>query len=182
MALSLTDLRRLADAAGLKYFVDPNRNTLMFFVTGIFGRYQAVIMLPVEGQFLQFRTMDYLRCPQDHEHRDAVLRLMATLNYNLRMAKFGWDEDDGEIVVYADTWVVDGTVTEKQFARIMQVYFQIIDVNHARLAGCLETGQDPGEVSPSTPGALSDRLREALERLTGRGGKDAESDEEIEEL
>lgn len=190
MALTMTDLRKLADSAGLKYFLDPNRNALMLFVGGIFGRFQIVIMLHVEGQFLQFRTIGYLQCPQDSPNLTAVLRLLAGLDYKLRMVKFGWDESDGEIVVYADSWLMDGTFTQQQFERVMHLYFQNIDVSYPRLKAVIETGEDPGEVHPGKPGALSDMLREALERARGgdkgdegdKGKGDKKKDDEIDEL
>lgn len=187
MALSITDLRKLADTASLKYFLDPDQSALMAFVTGIFGRFQVVIMLHAEGQFLQFRTIGYLSCPRDHANLGEVLRLLTALDYQLRMVKFGWDEKDGEIVVYVDNWLMDASFTQQQFERVMRLFFRNIDLCYPRIKAVMDTGQDPGEVHPDKPGALSDQLREALQRLRrdqdDKAGKGAQKkDGEIDEL
>lgn len=164
MALTLAQLEKLVEGEGMRYFRDPTRDALMVGAKGIAGRYQIMILLELEGQFLQFRSMNYQYCPADHKHLKAVLEVLGGLNYRLRLAKFGWDESDGEIVVYADHWIMDGTVTPEQFSRILHNYLPAVDLSNPRIAETMETGEDPGELDPETI------LRIILEQA-GEGGE-----------
>jgi len=172
MALSMTELRRLTDAAGLKYFVDPNQNLLLVHVGGIFGSYQVILFNDLDGRFLQFRSLNLLSCSPSHPHLAAVLELLATLNFLKRYVKFGWSEENGEIVAYGDAWIMDGTLTDQQFQHMLHLYLQILDFGFARVQACLETGGDPGEPDPKKSGSLSDKLRKALKKKPPAGGKD----------
>jgi len=167
MTISIQDLRKLVDATGLRYFLDPSQDALLLQVTGIFGSYQMVLLSQLEGRFLQFRSVALLTLPPDHPHKAAVL---AGINFLKRHVKFGWNARSGEIVAYADTWVVDATVTQQQFQQALQLYFQIVDMAFARIQECMESGKDPGEFDPSSPGPLADKLRKALEGLASGGG------------
>jgi hypothetical protein len=169
MALKLAQLEKLVEGEGMRYFRDPTRDALMLGAKGIAGQYQFMILLELEGQFMQFRTINYQHCTADHKHLKAVLQVLGGLNYRLRLAKFGWDESDGEIVVYADHWIMDGTVTQEQFSRILHNYLPAVDLSNPRIAKTMETGTDPGELDPETI------LRMILEQA-GQGGE-GEGDE-----
>lgn len=161
MALTLAQLEKLVEAEGMRFFRDPTRDALMAGAKGIAGHYQFMILLELEGQFLQFRTVNYQYCKADHKHLKAVLEVLGGLNYRLRLAKFGWDESDGEIVVYADHWIMDGKVTQEQFSRILHNYLPAVDLSNPRIAKTIETGNDPGELDPETI------LRMILEQAEG---------------
>ncbi len=183
MAMTLDQLRKLADEEGFKYFLDPEREALMMGATGINGRYQFVLLLEVDGQFIQFRSINYLYCPVKHPHLLEVLKVLGELNYKLRLAKFGWDPRDGEIVAYADTWVMDNELTQSQFSRIVHNYLPAIDLNYKRIKTTMETGEDPGEFDPETaleqilgeemglPQELRDLIRQLQEEGKEEGGK-----------
>lgn len=168
MALTLAQLEKLVEGEDMRYFRDPTRDALMLGAKGISGRYQFVILLELEGQFLQFRTISYQTCTADHKHLKPVLQILGALNYRLRLAKFGWDESDGEIVVYADHWIMDGTVTQEQFSRILHNYLPAVDLSFLRIAKTMETGEDPGELDPAQI------LKMILEQVGGGGGDDDE--------
>jgi hypothetical protein len=182
--MNLDDLKKLAEGENLRYFVDPNRPTLMMGFGGFNGRYQVVVPLELDGRFLQFRTIGYHSCPQDHAHLEAVLRLLATLDYQLRLTKFGWDPSDGEIVAYADVWLEDGKITQKQFSEMVHCYVSAIDFNNTRIGRTIDTGTDPGELKPEDilagASGLPPDLRETLERLSGKKkDEDPEGPQEI---
>jgi hypothetical protein len=182
--MNLDELKKLATQAGLKYWVDPDRPVLMMRFSRLFGSFQVVVPLELDGRFLQFRTLEYQSCPSDHPHLEAVLRVLGGLNYRLRLTKFGWDPNDGEIVGYADLWLEDGTVTQKQFRAMLECLLSGIDVHYPRIAKTIETGTDPGDLSREeiakkleeklaqvagqASGQLPDPLREVLERLKGK--------------
>jgi hypothetical protein len=183
MALTLDQLRRLCDQAQFRYFVDPARPTLLANVDGLAGRYQFVMQLELDGQFLQFRTMSYAHCGPSHQHHGALLRLLGDLNYHLRFVKFGWDPSDGEVVAYADTWLMDAGLTQRQFDRILGTYLPSLDRNYARIAQVVQTGDDPGPIdvtellksADQSREGIADRLRKLL------GGKDKRAPQDVKE-
>lgn len=190
MALTLEELQTMVRQGGLKFYVDPDRPRLMFGITGPHGTYQCVISLEVDGKFLQLRSVRYLFCPPDHPHLTAVLRALGALNYDKRLVKFGWDPSDGEIVVYADLWLMDNKLTQEQWEQMLQNYLAVLDLGYRRLAQVLQTGQDPGEeeLGAVVQRLLGDRglpgpLRELLEELSKKlaaGQLPAEEPEEDE--
>ena len=150
MALTMAGLRKLLDGEGLKYFLHPDQPIVLMGVGALNGSYQIGLSLQNEGEFLQLRTLGYVRCPATHEHLATVLRTLAEINFRVRFVKFGWDPQDGEIMAYADMWVMDGTVTQAQFSRILANLIPTIDLNFPRIGRTMETGKDPG--GPELPG------------------------------
>ncbi len=143
MTYGMPQLRALLDAEGLRYYLTPDRDGAMLNLSGDNGKYQFLVLLEEEGEFLQFRSIEYHYCPRDHPHLDATLRVLGELNYRLRMMKFGWDPRDGEIAAYADLWIMDAEITGEQFQRMAQAYMAILDDESPRIAGVIATGRDP---------------------------------------
>jgi len=75
----------------------------------MFGTYEVTLTLQSDGEFLQFRTQGYASCPTDHPHFAKVLATLGHLNFQRRLTKFGWDPNDGEIMAFADVWLMDAT-------------------------------------------------------------------------
>jgi len=151
--MSFEQLKRLASDQGLKYFVAPDDPTLLMTFSGVFGTYQVVMKLELDGRFLQFRTVGYGLCPKSHPHCGAVLEVLGALDYLLRVTKWGWDPNDGEIVACADLWFEDAVVTPEQFQALLGAFLPAIDVGHHRIEVTMQTGIDPGlELPPPIPG------------------------------
>ncbi|HSH76075.1 MAG TPA: YbjN domain-containing protein [Longimicrobiales bacterium] len=180
--MTMDELQALVRGQDLKYFVDPDRDALLLGVRGLHASYRFVISLQVDGTFLQFRTIDYLQCGADHPHHALVLRVLAAINVEKRLVKFAWDASDGEIVAYADVWLEDGTLTERQFRRMLQNFMPTVDFAHERIRQTLESGRDPGEegiLEALTTGAsgLPPDLSALLEKLRkGESGEDEGDD------
>jgi hypothetical protein len=147
MALTLDELRRLADAVDFRYFIDPKSPTLLCSAQGRAGSYQFVMSLQIDGKFLQFRTLQYQRCAAGHAHLGAVLRVLAEINTQLRFIKFGWDASEGEILVFADVWLMDAGLTEQQFRRLLSNFLPAIDEQYPRISQTIATGRDPGPIA-----------------------------------
>jgi hypothetical protein len=161
MTMALDDLKRLLDGQGLKYFLAPDRPTAMLGMMGPSGPYQFVVKLEVDGRFLQFRTVALAYCPDGHEHLEAVLRVLAAVNTKVRLFKFAWDANDGEIVGYADVWLEDAVLSEAQFKRMLHNFVPVIDMNLSRIRAVIDGGEDPGELGGKTsglPGSMKDLL------------------------
>jgi hypothetical protein len=171
--MTFDDLKKLAEGEGLRYFVAPDRPMLLMGIGGLNGNYQIVAPLELDGRFLQFRPLGYASCPASHPNVEAVLRVLGDLNFKLRLTKFGWDPADGEIAAYADVWLEDGTLTQKQFAGILGLYVPGLDLNHPRIATTIESGVDPGEFRPEDilgrASGLPPKLQEALDRIAPKG-------------
>jgi hypothetical protein len=171
MALTRAELQKLVEAEGLRYFIDPSKDALMLGVQGLNGRYQFVIMLELDGTFLQMRTIGYHHCPTGHKHLLPVLQALLRMNYELRLLKIGWDATDGEIVAYADLWIMDAQVTHEQMSRMLHNYVPALDACYARIVQTLETGRDPGAQDPAAAvasmagGSVPAPLRKLLESL-----------------
>lgn len=144
MTVSIQQLQTLASGAGLKCFMAPDRPAMLMGFSGKFGSYQVVATTQLDGRFMQLRTMGYGSCPADHPHLGAVLKVIAELDYKLRLSKFAWDVSDGELLAYADLWVEDATITQAQFVAMLRAFIPAIDLAHPRLVKTVETGVDPG--------------------------------------
>ena len=181
MAMTIDRLKELCEGEDLKYFLAPDRPMVTMGFGGVNGRFQVVVPIELDGRFLQIRTVGYLHCPADHPHVNTVLTILGSLNYQLRMTKFGWDPEDGEITAFADVWIEDGDLTQKQFGALLKSMLPAIDLNHKRLSQAIETGEDPGEMKPSDilGSALPSKLRGLLEKIAagGSGDDDDEKDE-----
>jgi len=144
MAYTLPELRELLEAEGLRYYLIPDREGVMLTLSGSNGRFQFLILLEEDGEFLQFRSIEYLSCPGDHPNLDATLRVLGELNYRLRLMKFGWDPRDGEIAAYVDLWIMDAEITNGQFGRMAQGFMSILDEEFPRIKEAIDSGTGPG--------------------------------------
>jgi hypothetical protein len=183
MAMTLDDLTGLLEKEGLKYFLAPGRPAVMAGFAGMFGRYQVLMKIEVDGKFLQFRTIGYLNCPADHDSVVEVLKVIGELNYVTRLMKLGWDPSDGEIVAYADVWLEDTKLTLGQLKRMVGTFMPAIDMAHKRIKETIETGKDPGEVDPKV--LLEEMLKKkggglppAVQKLLEKMGKGKDEEEE----
>jgi hypothetical protein len=195
MAMKLEDLKKLLDKEGLRYFVAPDRPAILLGFSGMFGHYQVVMTLELDGTFMQFRTVRYLHCPQDHPHLLPMLKVLGHIDYTIRLLKYGWDPSDGEIVGYVDEWVTDGKPSQAQFSRMVQSFVSGIDSSYDRIKRTIETGEDPGAVDPAAllerlmGGGMPDEIRRMVEEAKrkaagegpGEGKKKKDEDEEEEE-
>jgi hypothetical protein len=173
MALSFTELKQLVSGEGLKYFEDAQSSRLLVGVAGLHGKFQFVVSLLDDGRFLQLRTVRYLEVPGDHKGAAALLQAIAAINLELRFLKFAWDARDGEVVVYADAWIMDGKITQQQMSRIFSNFIPTIDLQYRRITRAVQDGKDAGPITPQQ--AVADLLAdphtppEVLELLKGAG-------------
>ena len=185
MALTFAQLQELVKKENIHYFIAPDRPVVRFGIGGMFGQYEIVISLQDDGKFIQFRTVGYLNCLANNANLNAVLQTLATINFTKRLVKYAWDSSDGEIVAYADLWVMDNQVTQEQFSRIMSNFIPGIDVAYRRIRGALESGKDPGDQDAQTAAAavsggetptMPPQLKELLDKLEKKKGEKPQAD------
>ena len=143
MRFTLSRLRELLDNEGLQYYLMPEHEGVMLNFRGDNARHQLIVLVEEDGEFLQFRSLEYLSCPANHPNLQATLKVLGECNYRLRAVKFGWDPRDGEIAVYVDLWVMDAEITREQFKRIVDGYFTIMDDQHPRIKAAIDYGICP---------------------------------------
>jgi hypothetical protein len=172
MAMSIEELQSRFDANGLKYSVDPTTARLLLKFGGEAGTYDIVVTLEGEGRFLQYRSLQLLSCPADHPHLQHTLRLLASINYENRFLKLGWDPSDGEIVAYADVILDDGTITEAQARSVTFTFLMVLDGAYGKLQKAIEEGPngEGAERASLESGRPSEALRRLLERARARSG------------
>ena len=156
MTCVLPQLRELLESEGLRYYLIPDQEGVMLTMRGAEGKYQFKILLELENEFLQFRSIDYLHCPQGHPHLDATLQILGEANYRLRLMKFGWDPTDGEIAAYADLWIADAEITQGQFSRMANGFMSILDDEYPRIQKAIESGVGPEDPEDEEDGEDQD--------------------------
>jgi hypothetical protein len=186
MAITFDDLKELVRREGLRFFVDPDEQRLMVGVSGMCGKFQLVLSLYDDGVFLQIRSINYMYCAPDHPALHELLKAMADANYQTRLVKFAWDRSDGEIVAYADVWLMDTGLTQQQLHRMLGNYVPAIDMQSYRFQRTLDEGRDPGRIDPGDlvhellgSSSLPPEMRAILTEIArgGKGGKGDELDE-----
>lgn len=187
MAMTLDDMKKLLEEEDIRYFVAPDRPALLATFRGMGDPHRVLFKLELDGKFLQIRTIGWLSCPDDHASLSGVLKAIGAENYLRRLVKLGWDPRDGEIVAYADVWLMDGKLTQQQFSRILHNYLPVIDMAYRRLEEAIETGRDPGKMDAEDlvkgvfereGKGLPEAVRGVLDRLRGRGDPDSDDDDD----
>lgn len=172
--MKMETLESLLKGENLKYYLDPARPAAMLGFQGLLGKYQFVILLEMEGSFLQFRSVELARCPVEHPYLSEVLRVIGSIDHQFRFVKFGWDADGGEIVGYGDVCLAnDGTLTPAQFKQILRHYLTTLELGAKRISDTIDTGRDPGRISLAQlvterldkKGGVPSQMRAVLEKI-----------------
>jgi hypothetical protein len=114
----------------------------------------------------------------DCKHKCATLAALAGISYRQRSVQCGYDSEDGEVCYSLDTWVLDGTLTQIQLARMISLLAATLDgydpvVRHAMQTGEVDFSREAESRSArSSTGdeAKSEELAELLERIGGMEG------------
>lgn len=144
LVLNLDQLKKLVKKRDLKYFMAPDKPMLLMGFGGLFGSYQVVMNVELDGRFLMIRTLGYGTCPKSHPHCNEVVQLLGAMNFLMRTTKFSWDPNDGEIVASIELWLEDAKVTDEQFQALLGTFLPAMDLGHRRISAVMETGVDPG--------------------------------------
>jgi hypothetical protein len=149
MAASLQDVSSLLDASKMRYMTDSENRYLCFHNTGESGRsFLLGLSVTSDGSWVQLRSISFSQCLANHPHLNALHRLLATLNYDLRGIKFSWDRQDGEIAAVADLFLGDAQLTSNQLVNWIFFTFHQLDAAHPRVQAVLTSGEDPGFPPP----------------------------------
>ena len=115
MGMSFDDLKSLLDKEKIQYFIHPQRPVAMFAIKGRNGPLRFTAGLQLEGDFLQFSSVEFVKCSADNPNFAELISLLSRLNMGLRWIKWFWDPRNAEVVVVGDMWIMDSLPTESQF-------------------------------------------------------------------
>ncbi len=196
MAVTFEELKAVAEGTELPFVCDPERQLLLFAGLGSDERIYHLLVKWVEnGEALYFRVPFLAVVPQEHPMFGKVLTVLMTENDRVKIGRFCYDPDDGEIYLDWFLPLEDAPVTNQQLERCLKTLFALADEVKGRLEHLLETGEDlPPErqglrgllrrLLTSTP--LSEReevrLRRLLRNLEAGNAEGSERTEEIADL
>ena len=158
MATSIDDIKDFLDMKEVKYLYDADKEVfVMSFAPNV-----LLVRLEENGEFLQFRTLNFYQY-KTGKYREQILQMLASMNYQRKLVKFGYDPDDGEINGCIDIPIEDATFTSTQFFRCMAALLEALEESRNRLMALLETGEDPGPASSKMIDALVEEIMDSIE-------------------
>jgi hypothetical protein len=90
---------------------------------------------------------EYLECiapglynTQECRHPDAVLKLLLAITQRSKMIRFECDPTDGEVRCSIECPIEDGTVTRRQFVRMLKAMPELLDSWDAAIRAAMDTG------------------------------------------
>jgi hypothetical protein len=172
MAITLNDLKSMLQRPQVRIFTDEDNTLLYPFVHG--GQPLNVEAQLIEaGDYLRLRIPYFLSC-QECQDRSALLTRLMELNYSLKMLKFGYDPQDGEVTVSIEIPLEDNELTARQVHRCMYMLTSVAVQERDRLLNWMRTGIYPGSDDP--------HFIETLDRLLPPDESTAEPDSEQPDL
>ena len=83
-------------------------------------------------------------------HRDVVLRALMAIMQRTKMVRFDWDPADGEVRCSVECPLEDGSLTRRQFIRMLRALPEIIDDWDPVIRAAMETGELRLDKAPAT--------------------------------
>lgn len=158
MPIMIEDIRNFLDSKEVKYLYDSQKETLVISFTP----HVLLIKLEENGEFLQFRTLNFYQYKKG-KYKQVILQMLVAMNYKRKLVKFGYDPEDGEINACVDIPIEDAVFTSAQFFRCMAALLEALEESYQRIIHILETGKDPGPNHSRMIDALVDEIMESLE-------------------
>lgn len=167
--MELAELRRLVEQCGLQCLEGQDSNLLA--VLEFNGEKVPLVMAcEVEGMVVKIRTFEMLSAPHS-SYRRLLLAALMEANYRVKLVKFGFDADDGEVSACIDLPLSGASLTRKQVDRCLRQLRRTLSTHLPRLREIVNTGRDPGP--PGAPALDRDDLTELLEdAIRTRHGKE----------
>ncbi len=142
MATTFEELKAIAEGTDLKFFCDQEKQILLFSGLGRGGIYNLIMRLMEEGEAIYFRVPYLAVVPSDHPKLSEVMLRLMKENDRIKIGRFCYDPDDGE--VYLDWFIPleDGALTIHQLKRCIKTLMVLADEVGMCLRHLLETGED----------------------------------------
>lgn len=153
MAITLQEIAKYLEAEEFNYKLDAEREVI---VTGVAKNGQSGAlyirmkengeMFSLEMEPLKDDTSGHFDVSVNHPHLMLLLQQMLYANYQTKFGSWEYDPSDGDLKFTVELPVEDGTITLKQFHRIVSGAFTALD-SQAAFKKILETGKVPAEES-----------------------------------
>jgi hypothetical protein len=161
MATTLRTLAKYLDRRNWKYRIEEDASQI---ITGVQAQnveeFTIVLKLTENGEFLQL-IVPGLLAVKDCIYKGVIFQTMLAISYQVKMLRFEYDPEDGEVRASIELPLEDAPLTERQFNRCLNWLFYLVDeTTMPRLKAVLATGEDPGDEQVSKQAAknLLDRL------------------------
>lgn len=168
MSIELTIIAQYLNQLEIKHEVKSSKTRILTgFKTDNVGNLPIIIQLSEEGEFLHLYTPQLLNV-KDSVFKGVAFQTMLALSYEMKMLRFEYDPNDGEVRASIELPIEDSTLTLKQFQRcLMGLVHLVDDIAMPRLKAVLATGEDPGAKGQVEEVAqlLTDSNSEMLELL-----------------
>ncbi len=151
MAVAVNEVSQWLDDRGWEYLtIEDDDQTRFVFSLACAGNLALSLEVSVaeEGQFVQLRAAELVsgQVLETSPYRRRILAAAAEETMRRRLAKIGYDPQDGEIDCCVDLPLEDCTLTQRQFEHAFHLLILVARLVHMRMATILETGRDPGPV------------------------------------
>lgn len=172
MAVSFDELKSSLETTNLKFLCDQEKETILVVSSGCNGVYHLILRRVEDGEGLLLRVQGLAIARSDHPFKAKVLETLLTENHRVKIGRFCYDPNDGE--VYLDWFLPleDGTVTSQQLKRCIIALFHLADEMMPRLRRLLELGEDLPPEEIGVKGMIQRLLQEGARR--GLLSEDAE--------
>jgi hypothetical protein len=97
------------------------------------------VRLGERGEYLEFIAPG-LYDIQECRHSDAVRKLLLAITQRSKMIRFECDPTDGEIRCSIECPIEDGTVTRRQFVRMLKAIPELLDNWDSAIRAAMDTG------------------------------------------
>lgn len=160
MGITLAHVKKALDANDFSYR-ELDTDVIGTGITLDSCRLTMTISLLEKGEYIRFRTLQFNTCQESHPAFEEVLRVLTKANYQYKLAKFGWDKKDGEIVGEADLPIEDNSaLPPDQLFGMLSLFCNVVDeVNkeiERALASCGTTSEDRRPVKPTKSSPVPD--------------------------
>ncbi len=168
MAISRSQLAsQLRKADHVQVINDDHDGMILTAINIPHGERMAVIASVRNNEMAQFRSLKLVMAP-GAAYRTTLLQALADMNCRYKIAKFGFDPSDGEVIASVTLAVMDGSLTAKQIDRVVGVFRSVAAIGRQRCERIRDTGRDSDEAGGEAGLAL---LEEVLSRaLAGAAG------------
>ncbi len=148
LAITIDQVTRALDGASLKYRRVDDTHVLLGF-RGENVTLHVVLSLQEDGEYVELRTVQWASCPADHPHFHEVVDELTRQNLRLRLLKFGWDRDDGEITAEACIPLEDNrSLPTSQLQGLVMGIFALCDEVMPNIERHLQKRRGPSRPAP----------------------------------
>jgi hypothetical protein len=179
MAVTMDEIRKFLDEAGLKYQVRDKDSLMVSFRTETYRRPDGeqslllAVLLEENGEY--FKLIAPKAFVAHGAHMDAFFRACMMVQWQTKFVQFEYDESDGEIRPIIEFPLEDAKMTRRQLERSIQAMCRLLEQYYAPLKRALETGAVELEATPAPPpGASALMAQMLLASLKAEGRTDSD--------